>query len=365
MPSPAIRSPARILLPGLFAAFLLAACAEDGGADRQNAPRVVPVVTTKVSSRQIADRIEAVGSTRASDSVDITARVSNVITRINFTEGSEVEKGRILAELESSEARANLAQAEAALVEIRTQYERSQELIRSNVISQAVLDQQKAQVNAAQARVAAARAVLADHTLRAPFDGRTGLRRVSVGSLVTPGTVITTLDRVSEMNLDFAVPESFLAALAVGQQVRARSVAYPDETFVGVVDSIDARIDVVTRTVTVRARINNSEGRLRPGMFMTVVLEKDARNVLVTPELALVPEADRKYVFVVQDDDTVTQRQVEIGTRLPGIVEITAGLEAGEEIVIEGTQSLRHGAAIRRTDAPPATGDAAGNGAQP
>ncbi len=353
-----IRPTAR-LLPCL-ALLLLAACAENDSAAQQDGPRVVPVVTAEVARREIADRIEAVGTMRASDSVEITARVSNVVTRINFNEGTEVKKGQVLAELEASEARANLAQAEAALVEIRTQYDRSQELIRSNVISRSVLDQQKAQVNAAEARVAAARAVLADHTLRAPFTGRTGLRRVSVGSLVTPGTVITTLDQIDEMNLDFAVPESFIATLAVGQPVSARSVAYPDETFVGVVGSIDARIDIVTRTVTVRARINNGEGRLRPGMFMTVVLEKDPREVLVVPELALVPEADRKYVFVVQADDTVMQREVEIGARLPGIVEITGGLEAGEEIVTEGTQSLRHGAPIRRVEGPAVAENAGG-----
>lgn len=350
MSSPLFRLSARPLLTG-FALLLFGACAQETSEEQQQGPRVVPVVTAAAARQQITDRIEAVGTTRASDSVEITARVSNVITRINFTEGAQVKKGHVLVELESSEARANLAEAEAALVEIRTQYERSQELIRSNVISQAVLDQQKAQMNAAEARVAAARAVLADHTLRAPFDGRTGLRRVSVGSLVTPGTVITTLDHVSEMNLDFAVPESYLATLAVGQPVTAQSVAYPEATFTGVVDSIDARIDLVTRTVTVRARIENGEGRLRPGMFMTVVLEKNPRNVLVVPEIALVPEADRKFVFIVQDDVAI-QREVEIGARVPGAVEITAGLAPGEEVVIEGTQSLRHGAPIRRTNPP-------------
>lgn len=354
------RLPARLLLPGL-ALLLLNACAEQAPDAEQQGPRVVPVITAAVAQQEITDRIEAVGTTRASDSVEITARVSNVVTRINFNEGAQVKKGQVLVELEASEARANLAEAEAALVEIRTQYERSQELIRSNVISQSVLDQQKAQVNAAEARVAAARAVLADHTLRAPFDGRTGLRRVSVGSLVTPGTVITTLDHISEMNLDFAVPESYLATLAVGQAVSAKSVAYPDETFVGVVDSIDARIDLITRTVTVRARIENGEGRLRPGMFMTVVLNKNPREALVVPEIALVPEADRKFVFVVQDD-TAIQREVEIGARLPGIVEITNGLAPGEEVVIEGTQSLRHGAPIRRTNAPKVAGNASGDG---
>ncbi|HEX7031078.1 MAG TPA: efflux RND transporter periplasmic adaptor subunit [Gammaproteobacteria bacterium] len=312
---------------------------------------VVPVVTAIVAEQEISDRIESVGTTSANDSVEITARVSNVVTRINFNEGALVEKGDVLVELESSEARANLAEAEADLVEIRSQYERSRELIRSNVISQSVLDQQQAQVNAAEARVAAARAVLADHTLRAPFDGRVGLRRVSIGTLVTPGTVVTTLDQIREMQLDFAVPESYIATLAPGQPVNAHSVAYPDETFTGVVDSINTRIDPVTRTVTVRARIANENGRLRPGMFMTVTLQKNPRNAIVVPELALVPEGGNKFVFVVQDD-TALLREVEIGTRMPGSVEIIRGLQEGDEIVVEGTQSLRHGMSVRRVEGP-------------
>lgn len=350
MPTLICRPLVRFLLPGL-ALVLLAACERNETNGTSEDVTVVPVVTAVVSTQQVTDRIEAIGTTRANDSVEITARVSNVVTRITFDEGAIIKKGSVLVELESTEARANLAEAEADLVEIRTQYDRSQELIRNNVISQSVLDQQYSQVRAAEARVAAARAVLADHTLRAPFDGRVGLRRISIGSLVTPGTVITTLDQISEMKLDFSVPESYLATLAPGQVVNARSVAYPDELFTGVVDSIDTRVDPVTRTVTVRAKIANEEGRLRPGMFMVVVLQKNPRDALVVPELALVPEGDRKFVFVVQDDIAM-QRQVETGTRVPGAVEITGGLEPGEEIVIEGTQSLRHGSPVRRVDGP-------------
>lgn len=343
------RPPAPWQLLGL--ALLLTGCAENDPLNSQQDAAAVPVVTEIVAEQQVADHIESVGTTRANDSVEITARVSNVVTRINFNEGSVVEKGDVLVELESTEARANLAAAEAALVEIRTQYERSKELIRTNVISQSVLDQQAAQVNAAEARVAAARAVLADHTLRAPFGGRVGLRRVSVGTLVTPGTVVTTLDQIREMQLDFAVPESYLATLAPGQPVQAHSVAYPDEVFTGIVDSINTRIDPVTRTVTVRARISNENGRLRPGMFMTVTLRKNPRDAILVPELALVAEGDNKFVFVVQDD-TALLREIEIGTRLPGSVEIIRGLETGDEIVIEGTQSLRHGSPIRRVEGP-------------
>jgi len=341
-----IGRPARLFLPA-FILLVLAACTEQKNDRPPEGPSVVPVVTQVATERQITDRIEAVGTTRASSSVEITARVSNVVTRIGFAEGNPVSKGQVLVELESSEAQANLAEAEATLAEIRTQYERTRELIRSAAVSQSQLDQQAAQVKAAEARVAATRANLRDHTLRAPFNGRTGLRRVSVGTMVTPGTVITTLDHVDEMQLDFAVPESFLSALAEGLPVAARSIAYPDENFTGTVHSIDARIDAVTRTVTVRARLSNEEGRLRPGMFMTVVLQKNPRVSVVIPEISLVPEADRKYVFVVEDG-VAMQREVVVGARQRGSMEILSGLEPGDEFVSEGTQSLRHGMPVRR-----------------
>lgn len=335
-----------LALPGLVA---LGACTEQQ--QQQQASSAVPVVTETVSLHSISDRIEAVGTTRANESVELSPRVSNAITAIHFEEGALVEKGQVMVELESSEARANLAAARADLVEIRTRLERTRQLIENQAVSRSQLDQQQAQMQAAEARVEAAQAALRDHTLRAPFDGRVGLRRVSVGSLVSPGDAITTIDDILRMKLDFAVPESYLAALETGQAVSAHSIAYPGEEFTGVVESIDTRIDPVTRTVTVRGRIANEEGRLRPGMFMTVILEKNRREAMVVPEIALVPEADRKFVFVVRNDEAM-QREVEIGTRMPGRVEITTGLEPGEEIVVEGTQSLRHGSQVRRVDAP-------------
>lgn len=335
--------------------FMLVGCSEQPADETRNEPTSTPVVTSKIERERISDHIEAIGTTQANESVDLTARVSNTVTDISFDEGSLVEKGEVLVKLESSGARANLAAARADLVEIRSQLERTEKLIREQVVSQSQLDQQRAQVQAAEARVEAAESALRDHTLRAPFDGRVGLRRVSVGSMVSPGEVITTIDDVSEMELDFAVPESFLATLEPGQEIVARSVAYPDQEFTGTVETINTRIDPVTRTVTVRANLPNEELRLRPGMFMTVILQKNPRDAIVIPEIALVLEGSKKFVFVV-DENQVIQREVTLGTRIRGAVEITSGLEVGEEIVVEGTQSLRNGSTIRRVEAPPKNG---------
>ena len=182
--------------------------------------------------------------------------------------------------------------------------------------------------------------------IRAPFAGRVGLRRVSVGSLVNPGAVITTLDDTSVVKVDFAVPENDIAALREGLSISARSSAYPSREFQGRVQSVDARIDAASRAVTVRAVVPNGDGLLRSGMFVTVLLTRDQREAVVIPEEALVPEQDRQYVFVVADGKSV-RREVQIGTRQPGRVEIVSGLTAGERIVVEGTVKVRDGEAVR------------------
>lgn len=328
---------------------LLSACSSEDTAALQAEARAIPVLTAVVEKQAIADRIEAVGSTRASESITIAARVSNIVTRIGFEEGALVEKGQLLIELESSEARANLAVAEAALLDIRRQVERSQELIRSNSISESVLDQQRAQLQAAEARLAAAKAALADHSLRAPFAGRVGLRHVSPGSLVTPGTPITTLDKTDVMQLDFEVPETFISDLRQGLPITAASAAYPGESFVGRVANIDARVDRITRSVTVRADLPNEAGKLLPGMFMTVILENNPREAIVVPEQSIVPEGSRKFVFVV-NGNTVEKREITIGLRLRGVVEVLSGLEVGEIFVTEGIQSLRNGSVVRELE---------------
>jgi membrane fusion protein (multidrug efflux system) len=173
-----------------------------------------------------------------------------------------------------------------------------------------------------------------------------GLRRVSVGALVGPATVITTLDDTDPIKLDFDVPETALGRLAVGLPVVARSAAWPDSAFEGEVASIDTRVDPVSRTVKVRARVPNPRGLLRPGMFLTVNLLRRDVTALMVPEQAIVPEQSEQFVFVVGEDGTVQKRRVATGRRRPGQVEVLTGLEAGETVVAEGTQKVQPGTAV-------------------
>lgn len=306
----------------------------------------VPVVAVPVRSERLAFEIEALGTARANESVDVTAKVTNQVTAIRFQEGQRVRRGDVLVELDGAQQRADLAVAEAALAESRSQYERSRELYSTRVLSDSQIEQIEATFKANEARVAAARSRVGDTVVRAPFDGRVGLRRVSVGSLINPGTVITTLDDTGTIKLDFTIPETFLAAAEPGLDITARSVAYPDVRFDGRVGSVDSRVDPATRSVTVRALLPNPDGLLKPGMFLTVRLSRGAADALLVPEQALVPEQGDVYVFVIKDGNA-EKRRIRIGQRRVGDVQVVDGLAAGELVVTEGTQKLRNGSAVR------------------
>jgi membrane fusion protein (multidrug efflux system) len=330
-----------------------------GGSSPSMSQMPVAVVVAPVRVEKLALQIEALGTAHANESVDITAKVSNLIAAVRFAEGQQVRRGDLLVELDGAQARAELAIAEAALTESRSQYQRSRELYTTKVLSDAQLDQIEATLKANEARVAAARSRLGDTMIRAPFGGRVGLRRVSVGSLVSPGAVITTLDDTSTIKLDFTIPETFLSSVTPGLAVTARSVAYPDQAFDGKVASIDSRVDPSTRSVTIRASVPNPAGLLKPGMFLTVRLSRGASDALVIPEQALVPEQGDVFVFVV-NGDTTEKRLVRTGQRRVGDVQIVQGLAAGESVVTEGTQKLRNGAKVTVVEA-----SAAGKSAPP
>jgi len=328
------------LVATAFASALLLA---NAAAEAQQ--RAVRVITTQVTAEDFPYEIEALGTARANESIEVTSKVAEVITAIRFEEGTFVKAGDVLVELASNEARADLAIARANAVDSRSQYERGQQLAKTRSISPSELQQLKAMMDANSARVKAAEARLADLTISAPFDGRVGLRRVSLGSLISPGTVITTLDDLSVIKLDFTVPEIALAPLRPGLPVNARSVAFPEAVFDGEISSIDTRIDPVTRSVRVRALLANDDATLKPGMFLTVQVLRRGVNSLIIPEQALVPIQDRQYVFVI-DGATAHQREIQTGRRRPGQVEVIEGLAAGEIVVIEGNQNLREGSTV-------------------
>jgi membrane fusion protein (multidrug efflux system) len=332
--------------------LLCAACSDpEGDTQTPAANAAVAVVTAAATVQSMGIEIEAVGTTRANESVQVTSKASNVVTAIRFSDGDEVSRGEVLVEMDDAQAQAALAEAQAGLADSQSQYDRSRDLVTQEALSQADLDQIEAQVKAGQARVAAAQASLDDTVIRAAFDGRTGFRQVSVGSFVSPGTLITTLDDTSIIKLDFTVPENFLFMLRRGLAVSALSAGLPNREFTGEVTNMESRVDPVTRSITVRAEIPNADGALRQGMFMTVVLDGEAEPTLMVPEAAIVPEQGRIYVFVVRND-AVERREVRIGKRRPGEVEVVEGLVENDRVIVEGTQNVRDGSVVEEAPGP-------------
>ena len=333
---------------GLAVAFVLlaAACEEEQRSDARGSwGGSAKVVTQTVRRQSIVDEIEALGTARANESIEIRPRIASLVERVAFEEGQRVDAGELLIELENSEIKAGLALAEASLSESRSLYDRSKSLANTQAISASNLEQLLAQVQVNQAQVEAARARLDNTVIRAPFPGRLGLRRVSPGSFVNTDTVITTLDDVSRIKLEFSVPETFLRSVREGLSIEAHSLVYPERIFEGAVTSIDTRLDPVTRAVKVRAIIPNADGALKPGMFMTVNLQRDSGQVLVAPEQSIVPEGTSQYVFVVTDG-LAEKRIVKLGRRIPGYVVVESGLAEGESVVVQGTHKVRDGSAV-------------------
>jgi len=291
-------------------------------------------------------------SVRVSQSVTLTAKVSETVRKVGFDSGDVVRAGDVIVDLSSGAQLAGLEEARAAYQEAERQLARGQELAQKQLISASLLDTQRSTRDAAKARMDVVRASLSDRVITAPFDGVLGLRRVSPGSLVTPGTPIATLDDISVIKLDFAVPERYLAVLSKGQDVAAHSETYPDRDFAGKVASVDSRVDPVTRSVTVRAEAPNPERLLRPGMLLSVRLYQAPRSAIVVPEIAVIQVGTDAFVYRVAQDQTASRVKVGLGARRRGEVEIASGLSPGDTIVTEGAVKLRDGARV--ASAPPA-----------
>jgi membrane fusion protein (multidrug efflux system) len=308
-------------------------------------PPPTRVVVAEARLAPFMDRIEALGTLRANESVDLTVAVTETVTDLHFDDGDRVEAGAVLVEMTSGEEHALLEEARATVEEARSQYQRVKALEATGTAARSLLDQRLREWETARARLSAIESRLADRLVRAPFSGVVGLRRISVGALVEPGDIITTLDDDSVMKLDFAVPSTYLGALRLGLDTVARARAFGDRAFEGTVKSIDSRVDPVTRAVQVRALLPNENRLLKPGMLMQVELLKNPRQALVIPEEALVPQGEQQFVLLVNEagDNQVVRREIRIGARRPGEVEVLEGLAEGDKVITEGTVKVRPG----------------------
>jgi membrane fusion protein (multidrug efflux system) len=318
----------------------------------------VVVEVTRVATGTIEEDVDAVGTLRSSESVVVRPEISGRIEQLNFTEGARVQKGQVIVALDDSVSAAELAQAKANLALAESSYNRTQELEKEKFVSATAKDQALNGLRVAQANVQLAQARLAKTKIVAPFAGIIGIRQVSVGDYVKEGQDLVTLEDISALKVDFRLPEQLLAVLKPGQTVEVATDALPGRKFAASLDAIDPLVDQNGRAVLLRARLKNSEGQLRPGMFVRTRLIVSAREqALSVPEEALVPVGTDQFVFRVADGK-VQRVKVGTGVRRGGTVEIVSGLAAGDTVVTAGQIKLRDGV-------PVAVGDAGGTPAAP
>jgi membrane fusion protein (multidrug efflux system) len=316
------------------------------GVSPASAQQAVPVIVKQATIDRFVDRVEALGTLRANETVVLTATVSEIVTDVHFEDGQRVKAGSTLVEMTNEEEHALIEEERSTVAEAEKQYDRLRPLVQRGAASTSLLDQRRREYETAKARLRAIESKLQDRLIMAPFTGVVGLRNISVGALIEPGDVITTLDDDSVMKLDFTVPSIHLASLKTGLPIVATSPVFAGRQFEGIVASINSRIDPVTRSIVVRAILPNSERLLKPGLLMQVVLLKNPRDVVVIPEEALIPSGRDNHVLVVDrsaEPPLAQRRQVTTGGRRPGEVEILDGLQPGEFVVVDGTLRARPG----------------------
>lgn len=309
------------------------------------------VIADTAEIASIADRVEALGTLRANESVTITATVTETISAIHFDDGQRVKAGDLLVEMTSVEEHARLEEVQARLAEAERQFRRVKSLEATGSASVSLLDERQRDLSTAKAVLTAIESQLADRLVKAPFAGVVGLRDISLGALVEPGDVITTLDDDDVMKLDFAVPSLYLPSLLPGVGIEARSAALGDAVFEGEIASVDSRVDPVTRTVQVRAMVDNPDRALRPGLLMRVELLRNPREALMIPESALLQRGDQHSVMLIAEGDggalTAEQRPVTVGMRRPGDVEVLSGLQVGDLVIAHGADKARPGQPVQ------------------
>ena len=283
------------------------------------------------------DVLAALGTVKAHEAVTVTAKVSETVERVHFDSGQEVARGAPLLTLSGQQQQALLASAQAQLADAQQQFQRMSQLAAQQLVARSALDSARASRDAASAQVAQISANLSDRVIRAPFAGVLGIRQVSPGALVTPGTVIATLDDISRVYVDFPVPETELADVAVGQTLDGRVDAWPGRSFTGTVETVSARLDSATRAAMVRGSFANPERLLKPGMYGSVeVSAGSSTERLSVPDSAVLDTGTRQLVLVDRGGGQFEPRTVELGMQGDGYVEILSGITQGEAIVVNG-----------------------------
>ncbi len=308
---------------------------------------VPSVIIETVTSQTIHTPLEAIGTTKALNTIILTPNTTEKVSEILFKEGTLVHKGDILLRLNQREEQAALDSARALLSETKEALNRAKGLRKSKNISDALFKERKTDLLEAEARINILKSHIRDLTLIAPFDGVIGLSDISLGALVQPGDRIATLSEISSLKIDFDVPDLYLKDLKEGQTLKASVEAYPETLLNGVIKTIDTTVNPNTRTVVIRALISNEDHLLKPGMIVNIIIESSPRSTLLIPEKSILQEGKKSFVFLFDPKTQIVKRTpITIGSRIKDKVEVLTGLKETQHIVTEGHFKIRGGTKV-------------------
>ena len=304
------------------------------------------VATSQVQTQSWQPSLSAVGSLVAVNDVSVTNEVPGKVDKLQFESGQRVDKGEPLLNLDAEVDRAELKGLQSELQLAKVQFERSAKLLKERTVSQSNYDEAKARLETARANVASKRALIDKKTIRAPFTGELGIRQVDLGEYLPAGSAIVPLQSLDPIYIDYTLPERHLADLKVGQTIELTVQSYPNETYQGKIEALNPGIDPGTRSIQIRAILDNPNALLRPGMFAEVrTLLPRRNNVMTVPQRAISYAPYGDSVFVVKDKDgqkVVQRQQIDTGMVRHGQVAVKSGLDAGDEVVSAGQNKLRN-----------------------
>lgn len=315
------------------------------------------VSTTKAATQDWQPHQSAVGTVHAVNGADLSAEISGIVESIDFESGLDAKEGQVLAHLRADDDIAKLHALEAAARLAAITVDRDQKQLKAQAVSQAVVDSDTANLANTAAQVAEQQAIIDKKTVRAPFNGRLGIRQINLGQYLNPGAPIVTLQQLDPIYIDFSLPEQALSQIKTGDKVIAKTDTAPNDTFEGEITSINSKIDESTRNVVVRATFKNADTKLLPGMFANISIDVGAvQHNLTLPQTAIVYNTYGNTVYLVQHNEdgndkdkpklTVKQSVVVTGETRGDQVAIISGVQDGDEVVTSGQVKLRSGAPI-------------------
>ncbi|MGQ9427067.1 efflux RND transporter periplasmic adaptor subunit [Gilvimarinus sp. F26214L] len=347
----------RFLIPTALlvaTATLLAACSDDGKTQQTNGGSQGPlrVIVAAVEETPQRTRVEAVGTSRAVQSVTLYPVTSGEVVAVNFEPGQAVSKGDVLVEMDERNERLAVQLAEVRVADAERLYERYKRSAQSGATLPTTLDAAHTALEEARIELDQARIALDDRSIEAPFDGYVGITDVDPGDRIQPSTAITTLDNRSALLVSFELPEMLVGTLRSGDQVAISTWNSRQPSAYGSIVDIDSRVDPTSRTFVARARVDNEGDRLRPGQSFRVALEVLGDNYLVVPEISVQWGADGAYVWSVVGKEG-RRVPVNVIQRQQGVVLLDGPLARGDLIVVEGIQRMRPGIEVKPELAPP------------